>query len=192
MHFPHSDGEAFSWEYTDVDKRPLGIHYYLWSNTKSNIKCIPWRVFQFCFYLETVTVLISYIFYCYFPYSTYGCMLAQESTLSIVIQYKTIPFILPGEIAFPKLSLSQTFTNTELTQPHFSLSLSLYPCLGLFLSQAFRSHVSYVEWSGPCKRSVLVSIAPREKHKVWVQQLDPILDTRQKHSIAFQACCSRL
>lgn len=54
---------------------------------------------------------------------TYGCMLAQESTLSKVIQYKTIPFILQGKIPFTKLSLSQTFTNTELMQPHFSLSL---------------------------------------------------------------------
>lgn len=117
------------------------------------------------FLIETVPVfLVSHIFHAW-P-MTYGCMLAQESTLSKVIQYKTIPFILPGKIPFTKLSLSQTFTNTELMQPHFSLSP--YPSLGLFFSQAFRSHVSDVEWSGPCRKSVLVSIAPRgEEHLGW-------------------------
>lgn len=135
-------------------------------------------MFQCCFYSETVTVLlISHIFDCHFPNWMDGCMLAQESTLSNVIQYETIPFILPGELPFTKLSLSQTFTNTELTQPHFSLSLS--PCLCLSLSEAFRSHGSDVEWPGPCRRSALVSIAPREKqqldaeHKTGVQCSSP-------------------
>lgn len=78
----------------------------------------------------------------------YGCMLVQETTLYNVIQVNsTIPFILPGEIPLPKLPLSQTFTNTTLTQPHFSPSV--------FLSQAFISNGTDAEWSGPCRRSVL-------------------------------------
>lgn len=39
-------------------KSLLGINYYLWSNTKSNNKCIPQRVFQFFSYLEAVPVLL--------------------------------------------------------------------------------------------------------------------------------------
>lgn len=64
-----------------------------------------------------------------------------------VIQYKTIPFILPGEIPFTRLSLSRTFTNTELMQPCLSLSLSS-PSRVILFSQAFRSHVSNVEQLG--------------------------------------------
>lgn len=82
-----------------------------------------------------LVLLISPHFDWHVPWSIYVCgfTLTQETTLSSVIWDKTIPFILPVEIQFTKLSLSQTFTNTELTQPHFSpsLSLALYP---LYLS----------------------------------------------------------
>lgn len=59
------------------------------------------------------------------PPAFYGRMPAREATYSEVIQYETIPFIVPGEIPFPKLPLSQTFRNAELTQPHFSFSVKL-------------------------------------------------------------------
>lgn len=99
-------------------------------------------------YFSCVVVpLISPHFDWHVPCSIYVCgfTLTQETTLSSVIRDKTIPFILPVEIQFTELSLSQTFTNTELTQPHFSHSLSH----SLSLSPFYLSLLSlWITWQG--------------------------------------------
>ena len=111
-------------------KSLLGINYYLWSNAKSNTKCISLRAFQFVFYLKTVPVL-PIIHVLSFP--------MVESTLSYVIQY-TKSYHLPSQgKSFTKLCLFQTFKNTKLIQPHvrlpsFSFSLKLLGPMPAMLS----------------------------------------------------------
>lgn len=153
---------------------PLGINYYRWSNTKSNAKCIPWSE-SFSFSHFDCLCL------------TYGCMLAQGGIFSNVTQYETIPCILPGEIPFAKLSLSQTFTNTELTQPRFSPSL----CVGLSSSLKLLDPMALrLSGRGHCRKSVLVSIASKKNDickglfrlRAYTVSLTTMLHTRNRFS----------
>lgn len=57
------------------------------------------------------------------------------------------------------LTLSNIYKHWADAISFLSFFLSLFILPLVFLSQAFRSHVSNVEWSGPCRKSVLVSIA---------------------------------
>lgn len=89
-------------------KNFLGINYCLWSNAKSNTKCSPLRAFQFVFYLKIVPAL---------PIIHILSFSMDKSTLSCVIQYKKPYHLSSQETLFTKLSLFQTFENTELIQP---------------------------------------------------------------------------
>lgn len=138
----------------------------------------------FSLYLEAVPVLPgSHILTAIYPSSTYGHTPTQESTLCSVIEYKTIPFTLPGEIPFMKLSLSQTFTSycadTTLFLP-LSLSLSFPWSISLSSFQIPRQQC----WEAGLARQVCsYQLLPwgmasgkssfSFKHPVWVQQLDP-------------------
>lgn len=90
-------------------KSLLGINYRLWFNTRSDTNYIPLRAFLFFIFLNSETVLHPPISHILSISMIDGCIVTQKSTLSNVIQYRNIPFILSGEISFTKLSLSQTF-----------------------------------------------------------------------------------
>lgn len=108
------------------------------------------------FYFWTVPVLFSVILHAWNTVWMHAC--ARQYTFQCnPIQNHTI-YSPGGNYIYKALTLSNIYKHSA--DAISFLSLSYYPSPRSFSPQAFRSHVSDVEWLGPCRKSVLESIAP--------------------------------